>query len=170
MSAQKIETRAISSLSPYERNARTHSPEQVKQLAASIEKFGFTNPVLVTKDGMIVAGHGRVEAAMTLGLKDVPVIVVGKDWTEDQLRAYVLADNQLALNAGWDKDLLAIELKELNDVGFDIALTGFDEVFLEKTLGLGEIEAPAEFDEFDEDIKTDHECPKCGFKWSGKTE
>lgn len=127
MMAPQIELRDISTLSPFDRNARTHSPDQVEQLAASISEFGFTNPILISPDGTIVAGHGRLEAAKALGLSEVPTITVGEEWTEDQLRAYVLADNQLALNAGWDKDLLALELRELADVGFDLNLIGFPE-------------------------------------------
>ena len=125
MSAPTIEIRAISTLSPYERNARTHSPEQVKQLADSIAEFGFTNPILVSPEGTIIAGHGRLEAAKALGLTEVPTLTVGGDWSEDQLRAYILADNQLALNAGWDKDLLSLELRELSEIGFNLDLIGF---------------------------------------------
>lgn len=125
MTPAQIEMRSISSLSPYERNARTHSPEQISQLVASIQNFGFTNPILISSDGVVVAGHGRLEAAKALGLEEVPTLTVGADWSEDQLRAYILADNQLALNAGWDDGLLALELGELSDAGFDLGLIGF---------------------------------------------
>ena len=130
----QIEFRAVSSLRGYERNARTHSPEQVAQLAASIREFGFTNPVLVTPDGVIVAGHGRVAAAQEIGLVDVPTLVVGADWPPEKVRAYVLADNKLALNAGWDNEILRAELDELRGVDFDISLTGFSEVELARLL------------------------------------
>ena len=119
-----IKELSISSLKPYARNARTHSKKQIKQIAASIERFGFTNPVLVSDDGEIIAGHGRVEAAKLLGWKQVPTIALSH-LSETERRAYVLADNKLALNAGWDKEILAIELQALSDLNFDVELTGF---------------------------------------------
>ncbi len=123
--AAHIETLPIDALVPYARNARTHSPQQVAQIAASIREFGFTNPVLIDAEGGIVAGHGRVMAAKSLGVGSVPCLRV--DWlTDAQRRAYVLADNQLALQAGWDDELLAGELRALQAEGFDLALTGFD--------------------------------------------
>ena len=122
----EVVMRPVSELKPYEHNARTHSPEQINQLAASIREFGFTNPVLITAEGMIVAGHGRVEAAKAAEIALVPTIAVGADWTPAQLRAYVLADNQLALNAGWDDDLLKQELADLSSESFDVGLVGFD--------------------------------------------
>ncbi|MEO3476017.1 ParB/Srx family N-terminal domain-containing protein, partial [Roseomonas sp. CAU 1739] len=112
-------------LVPYARNARTHSDEQVAQIAASIREFGFTNPVLTDGANGIIAGHGRVLAARKLGLDEVPVIELAH-LTPAQRRAYVLADNKLALNAGWDEDLLRLELTELQELGFDLDLTGFD--------------------------------------------
>ncbi len=119
-----IKELSISSLKPYARNARTHSRKQIKQIAASIERFGFTNPVLVSDDGEIIAGHGRVEAAKLLGWKQVPTIALSH-LSETERRAYVLADNKLALNAGWDNEILAIELQALSDLNFDVELTGF---------------------------------------------
>ena len=116
--------RSVNDLKPYARNARTHSKKQLKQIAASIERFGFTNPVLVSDDLEIIAGHGRVEAAKLLGLKTVPTIALSH-LSEAERRAYVLADNKLALNAGWDRDMLAIELQGLIDLEFDVELTGF---------------------------------------------
>ena len=124
MSGTQIIERAITSLRPYARNARTHSRKQVKQIAASIERFGFTNPVLISDDGEIVAGHGRVEAAKLLRWKTVPTIALSH-LSETERRAYVLADNKLALNAGWDREILAIELQALVDLQFDVELTGF---------------------------------------------
>ncbi len=123
-SVGSIEDRPVDSLSPYKRNARTHSKKQISQIARSIERFGFTNPVLIADDGSIIAGHGRVAAASLLGMKTVPVARLSH-LSEADRRAYVLADNKLALNAGWDQDLLAFELQELIDVGFDVELTGF---------------------------------------------
>lgn len=105
----QVVERDISALRPYARNARTHSKKQIKQIARSIERFGFTNPVLVSDEGDIIAGHGRVEAARLIGWKQVPTIALSH-LSEAERRAYVLADNKLALNAGWDKEILAIEL------------------------------------------------------------
>ena len=120
----QIQDRDPSTLRPYANNARTHSRKQLKQIAASIERFGFTNPVLISESGEIVAGHGRVEAAKMLGHKRVPTIVLSH-LTDAERRAYVLADNKLALNAGWDREILAIELQGLIDLDFEVELTGF---------------------------------------------
>lgn len=120
-------------LIPYARNSRTHSEHQISQIAGSIKEFGFTNPVLIDEGNGIIAGHGRVLAAQVLNLEDVPCIKL-THLSEAQKRAYVIADNKLALNAGWDDDLLKIELAELFDLGFDLALTGFDEKELKEIL------------------------------------
>lgn len=119
-----IERLPIANLLPYARNSRTHSPEQVAAVAKSIEEFGFTNPVLIRQDGTIIAGHGRVMAARQLGLVDVPCIRLSH-LTDEQARAYVIADNKLAELAGWDDALLALEFFELGNLGFDLELTGF---------------------------------------------
>lgn len=122
--ADKVERRPIADLVPYARNARTHSDVQVDQIAASIREWGWTIPVLVDESGMLIAGHGRIMAAHKLGIAEVPVMTaVG--WTEAQKRAYILADNQLALNAGWNTDLLSLELADLQLEGFDLDLLGF---------------------------------------------
>lgn len=120
----QIEQIAISELIPYARNSRTHSDEQVAQIAASIREFGFTNPVLIDARGGIIAGHGRVLAARKLQLAEVPCLRLSH-LTDTQKRAYVIADNKLALNAGWDDEMLKLELDELVDLGFDLELTGF---------------------------------------------
>ena len=120
----QIETIQIDALIPYARNSRTHSDGQVAQIASSIKEFGFTNPVLIDGGGGIIAGHGRVLAARKLGLTDVPCIRLDH-LTDAQKRAYVIADNRLAMNAGWDNDMLALEFAELTDMGFDLDLTGF---------------------------------------------
>jgi ParB-like chromosome segregation protein Spo0J len=123
--AREIIPQLTKSLVPYAQNSRTHSPDQVRQIAASITEFGFTNPVLVDSDNNIVAGHGRVLAAASLGLAEVPTISVG--WlSDDQRRAYVIADNQIALNAGWDAAILRSELSLLNEARFNTELLGFD--------------------------------------------
>lgn len=124
MSLTQITERRIASLRPYDRNARTHSKKQIQQIATSISRFGFNNPVLVSDEGQIIAGHGRVEAARLLGWQTVPTIALSH-LSERERRAYVLADNKLALNAGWDKEILAIELQALVDLEFDVELTGF---------------------------------------------
>lgn len=171
MTAKSIELWPIDRLVPYERNARTHSPEQVKQIAASIQEFGFTNPILVGSDDGILAGHGRLAAAKDLGMAKVPVIVLDH-LSPAQRRAYVLADNQLALNAGWDEEMLQQEVMALNLEDFDLSLLGFGEEELAKMLdpeGIDTQESPKEFKEVDDDIDTDHRCPSCGYEWSGKT-
>lgn len=138
MAAIQIVEQEVRALRPYKRNARTHSKKQVKQIAASIERFGFTNPVLVSDDGEIIAGHGRVEAAKVLGWKRVPTLALSH-LSEAERRAYVLADNKLALNAGWDREILAIELQGLVDLEFDVELTGFSLAEIDLVLdGAGE--------------------------------
>jgi len=128
----KIQTRSTDSLIPYVGNARTHSDEQVAQIAASIKEFGFNNPVLIDADGGIIAGHGRVMAANRLGLTEVPTITLGH-LTDAQRRAYILADNRLALNAGWDEELLASELQRL-DGEIDLGLLGFEDDELQRLM------------------------------------
>ena len=124
--ADKVERRDVASLVPYAKNARTHSAAQVAAIAASIREWGWTVPVLVDEAGGIIAGHGRILAAQKLGIAEVPVMVA-TGWTEAQKRAYVIADNKLALNAGWDDELLKLELGDLRDLDFDLSLTGFDD-------------------------------------------
>lgn len=119
-----VEYRNTIDLRPYQSNARTHSKKQIRQIADSITRFGFTNPILTSDDGSVVAGHGRLEAAWLLGIAEVPTIKLSH-LSEAERRAYVLADNKLALNAGWDREILAIELQALVDLDFDIELTGF---------------------------------------------
>ncbi|MCA3171335.1 MAG: ParB N-terminal domain-containing protein, partial [Burkholderiales bacterium] len=122
--ADKVEQWDIEKLIPYARNSRTHSSEQVDQIAASIKEWGWTVPILVDEAGGIIAGHGRTMAAKKLGMKTVPVMVAS-GWSDAKKRAYIIADNKLALNAGWDDEMLALELGELGDLGFDLDLTGF---------------------------------------------
>lgn len=122
--ADHVERRPLDELIPYARNARTHSDAQVAELAAAIRQWGWTMPVLVDEHGVLIAGHGRVLAARRLELVEVPVMVA-RGWSEAQIRAYRLADNKLALNAGWDEELLAIEITDLRLAEFDLNLTGF---------------------------------------------
>jgi DNA modification methylase len=125
MTELQITYKAIEDLIPYVNNSRTHSDEQVMQVASSIKEFGFTNPILLDGESGIIAGHGRLMAAKKLGLTEVPTIELFH-LSEAQRKAYVIADNKLALNAGWDNEILALELQDLADLGFDLALTGFN--------------------------------------------
>lgn len=135
-----IEYVGLDKLTPYARNSRTHSQEQVKQIAASIREFGFTNPVLIDGEGTIIAGHGRVMAAQHLQMMDVPCIRL--DYlTDAQRRAYVIADNKLALNASWDEDMLKVELEDLNADGYDLSLIGFGSDEL-KAFDVDEVQMP----------------------------
>jgi len=129
----KLNMAAVKDLIPYARNTRTHSDEQVNQIVSSIKEFGFTNPVLIDEQNMIIAGHGRVMAANKLKLKKIPTISLNY-LTEAQKKAYIIADNRLALNAGWDEDMLKVELEELNDLEFDISLLGFEDKEIEEML------------------------------------
>ena len=121
----EITYRNIDDLIPYINNTRTHSEEQVNQIASSIKEFGFTNPVLIDEQGGLIAGHGRVMGAKKLGLKEVPTICLS-DLTEAQKKAYIIADNKIALNAGWDEELLKLEIEALQDMDFDYSDLGFD--------------------------------------------
>ena len=143
-----IEHWSIDRLQSYARNPRTHDDAQVAQIAASIVEFGWTNPVLISVDGDVIAGHGRLEAARRLGLDTVPVVILDH-LTPAQRRAYVIADNKLALNASWDDALLAGELHALNSEGFDLTLTGFGEDELDDLL------APIDENEADTDAAAD---------------
>jgi hypothetical protein len=128
--APKIEQRSVAKLIPYASNSRTHSDAQVAQIAASIKEFGWTNPILVSGDNSIIAGHGRLMAARKLEMEEVPVIVLDH-LSKAQQRALVIADNQLALNAGWDLGMLKAEIEDLKLDDFNIALLGFDDKFLD---------------------------------------
>ena len=129
----EIQYKNINDLIPYARNSRTHNDAQVAQIAASIKEFGWTNPVLMDGDNGIIAGHGRVLAARKLGHKEIPTIELSH-MTDIQKQAYVIADNKLALNAGWDEEILGLEIQDLKDAGFDIELLGFDADELKDTI------------------------------------
>src|SRR5690606_36547501 len=128
-----VEYRSLESLVPYARNARTPSEAQIAEIAGSIRAFGFTNPVLIAEDGTLIAGHGRVLAARKLGLETVPAIALS-GFAETQSRALVQADNRIAMNAGWDEELLGLELSDLQEAGFDLGLTGFGDDELQNLL------------------------------------
>lgn len=150
-------TRKVRDLKPYANNARTHTAEQVEKIAASMRRFGFTRPVLVDEHDGIIAGHGRILAADLLGLENAPVdIAVG--WTKEMIAAYVIADNRLAEDAGWDDELLRAEIEALQESGFDLGLTGFEPGELEAIL-----KGEEEDDDPDPDDPTpDETCAKCG--------
>jgi len=131
--AMAIAWRLVDDLLPAARNPRTHSPEQIAAIAASLKEFGWTNPVLIDGANGIIAGHGRLMAARQLGMREVPVIELAH-MTPAQRRAYVIADNQLALRSAWDEDLLRLELGELGGLGFDLGLIGFEDAELERLL------------------------------------
>lgn len=131
--ARKLEHWPILRLVPYARNARTHSDSQVAEIAASIGRFGFNNPVLVDETGSIIAGHGRVLAAKRLGMDEVPVVVLSH-LTDAERRAYILADNKLAEKAGWDEDLLRLELADLQDLDIDLNVIGFEDKEIDRLL------------------------------------
>jgi ParB-like chromosome segregation protein Spo0J len=141
--ALKIEQRAVAELIPYASNSRTHSDAQVAQIAASIKEFGWTNPILIDGENTIIAGHGRLLAARKLGMDEVPAIILDH-LSKAQQRALVIADNQLALNAGWDFAALENEIRGLDDEGFDLEILGFDDAELQKMLAdVESIELPA---------------------------
>ena len=163
--ADKVERWAIDKLIPYARNARTHSDEQIGQIAASIKEWGWTTPILVDEQGGIIAGHGRTLAAQRLKMTEVPVMVA-KGWSEAKKRAYVLADNKLALNAGWDNEMLALELGEIGDLGFDLDLTGFMAEEIALLSGEGVDFAPGtEDDQGKLDEKQPIICPACAHEF-----
>jgi DNA modification methylase len=158
-STERFEKVNIDRLVPYVRNARTHSKEQILQLRASLREFGFVNPVIVDKDLNIIAGHGRILAAKEEGLSEVPCVFV-EHLTQAQKRAYIIADNRLALNAGWDVEMLSVEIAELQGSDFDIKLLGFDDSELNKLLGGIE-------DVADDDFDVDNELQKPTITKSG---
>jgi ParB-like chromosome segregation protein Spo0J len=141
----KVSSMAVSALTPYDRNPRTHSKKQLRQIAESIRTFGWTNPIVIDGNGVVLAGHGRLAAAKSLGIERVPIICIG-DMTEAQKRAYILADNKLAENAGWDHELLTLELQGLleMDLDFDVTVTGFEMGDIDVLIG--------ELDEEDDDL------------------
>ncbi len=156
----------IGDLIPYARNSRTHSDAQVAQIAASVKEFGFTNPVLIDEEGGIIAGHGRVLAARKLSMDEVPTISL-EGLTKTQRQAYVIADNKLALNAGWDEELLSLELGDLNEQEFSMELLGFDANELNLAMGIGADFMPGtEDDQGRLDELAPIVCPSCGHEFN----
>ena len=150
-------------LIPYSKNARKHSDEQIAVLVQSIKEFGFTNPVLIHSTGRIIAGHGRVQAALKMGKESIPAIRLNH-LNDVQVKALTIADNQLATLAGWDFDILASEIDALNDEGFDMSLLGFSDAELDELIG-----SPDVFDEPEEEENKQEKdtciCPKCHFEF-----
>ncbi len=164
---RQVKQRRVADLVPYTRNARTHPEAQVDQIAASIREFGWTNPILVDGND-VIAGHGRLQAAVKLGMESVPCLEV-TGLTADQKRAYIIADNRLAEVAGWDYGILAGELQEIRMGEADLAALGFTARELDELIGVAkEANPPTGFSEYGEDVDTEHRCPKCGYEWSGK--
>lgn len=167
--ADKIEKRKVDDLIPYARNARTHSDEQVAQIAASIKEWGWTTPILIDEEGEIIAGHGRVMAARKLGIEEIPTMTaVG--WTKAQKKAYVLADNQLPQNAGWDMDMLKVEVMDLDGDGFDLDLLGFSKEemtqwFLEPNFLPGTEDDQGKLDQLEPKMV---QCPNCGDEFDSR--
>tara|TARA_R110002153_G_scaffold61915_1_gene166826 strand:+ start:79 stop:591 length:513 start_codon:yes stop_codon:yes gene_type:complete len=152
----------VSDLIPYVNNSRTHSEDQTTQIASSISEFGFTNPVLIDENDNLIAGHGRLLAANKLGIEEVPAIILD-GLTKAQKKAYVIADNQLALNAGWDLDTLKLEIEVLKELDFDVDLLGFDDSFLDVIAFDEDFDAGTEGDQGQLD-KLDPkyvDCPHC---------
>lgn len=165
----EIQYKATEDLIPYARNSRTHSAEQVAQIAASIREFGWTNPVLIDGENGIIAGHGRVLAAHKLGETQVPTIELSH-MSDTQKRAYIIADNKLALNAGWDNEMLALEINDLKDAGYDLGLIGFslDEIDLiskEINFDPATEEEQGKLDELDPKYIA---CPHCGKEFDAR--
>ncbi len=162
---ESIEWKKTGELIPYSNNSRTHSEKQVQQVAASIKEFGFTNPILIDEDNGIIAGHGRLQAAQLLGMHTVPTIAL-EGFTEAQRKAYVIADNQLAMNAGWDLDALKVEVDRLTELDYNLDLLGFDDDVLADLINTIEPnfdpateEEQGQLDELDPKWI---DCPHCG--------
>jgi ParB-like chromosome segregation protein Spo0J len=166
---RKLVWRNVADLIPYARNSRTHSDEQVAQIAASIKEFGWTNPILTDGDNGLIAGHGRLLAARKLGHKEVPTIEL-TGLTDTQKKAYIIADNKLALNAGWDDEVLKIEIADLLADGFTLSVLGFDTDELQKLLDVPEFEPATQDDQskLDELEPKWIACPHCGKEFDAR--
>lgn len=165
----EIEFKSTDELMPYAKNARMHSEEQILQIASSIKEFGFTNPVLVDGNNGIIAGHGRVMAARKLGIESIPTIKLSH-LTDKQKKAYIIADNKIALNSSWDEDLLKLELNDLSDDNFDLNLIGFDELELANLFddGIRDNQESSAKEINTDDYEMNCTCPKCGFEFNNE--
>jgi ParB-like chromosome segregation protein Spo0J len=162
--AETVKVWPLDEIVPYERNPRTHPDAQIEMLARLMQEHGVDQPIVVDEHGVIIKGHGRLMAAKLAGMDSFPV-VVKRGLSEDQKRAERMADNQVALLAGWDKELVRLEMGELKLAGYDLPLLGFDDQQL--VAFMARPTAPGEFPEMGEGIETEHACPKCGYRWSG---
>lgn len=165
--ADKVEKWNIDKLIPYAKNSRTHSEAQVAQIAASMKEWGWTNPILVDEAGQIIAGHGRVLAARKLGVKEIPVMIA-EGWSDTKKKAYVIADNKLALNSGWDNELLKLEIEELKDVDFDIELLGFSDIEINSLQANFEPSSEEDQGRLDELEPKWIKCPHCGKEFNAR--
>ena len=160
-----ITSTQLDDLKPYAHNPKTHPADQIEKISKSITEYGFLVPVLVDSDNNIIAGHGRLLAARKLGLTEIPTVRVDH-LTEAQIRAYRIADNKLTMDGGWDLELLGLELTALQDMNVDIDLTGFSNIEVDELIIAPTEEIPPDaFPEYGEDMETENECPKCGYKW-----
>jgi len=148
-------------LIPYVNNSRTHSPEQINQVASSIAEFGFTNPILIDSKNIIIAGHARLAAAIKLGIDEIPCILLD-GLSEAQNKAYVIADNKLAMNAGWDEEALKVEFERLQELDFGLSVLGFDEFEIEALLRGSDFDPGSEDDQGQLDEIAKKTCPECG--------
>jgi hypothetical protein len=162
--ADHIERRLLAKLIPYARNARIHTERQISQIAASMKEWGWTMPLLVDEDDVLIAGHGRVLAAPLLGWTEAPVMVA-RGWSEAKKRAYRITDNRLTELSTWDEELLGLEFADLRDFDALLDLTGFESATIDDLIAGPQ--PPESFSEYDENIEVEHECPKCHFRWSG---
>lgn len=167
----KLETVKVAELVPYVRNSRIHDDAQIQKIAASIKEFGFTNPILIDEENGILSGHGRLLAARELGIDEVPCVrIIGL--SNAQKRAYIIADNRLALSSTWDSEMLAMELGELSGLDFDLSVLGFTYSELEALLDIGDTDAEvgacmkADAVEVDTNFTFEHTCPRCGFEYN----
>jgi ParB-like chromosome segregation protein Spo0J len=163
-----VEIRPLSSIIPYARNPRTNIDKAVTKVKASLKEFGWRQPIVVDRDMIIIVGHTRYAAAMELGWTEAPVHIA-ENLTPAQCKAYRIADNKTAQESEWDTELLALEMEDLKMLEFDLELTGFDgdEWVRMEAARPDEPEAPDDFKEVDENIETEHTCPRCGYAWSG---
>lgn len=168
----EIKDKQLSELRPNLNNARVHNEQQIQQIVSSIKEFGFTNPILIDENNSIIAGHGRLSAAKLIGLESVPTIVLS-NLTDEQKKAYIIADNKLALNATWDDDLLQKEMEALAASQFELPLMGWDENEIISFIGepLSNMFSEKEYEGaqeigFDDIDNFEHQCPRCGFNFN----
>lgn len=168
MRKMKVELLKLATLKPNKHNARLHTEAQITQLVGSLDEFGWVKPLIVDEKLSILAGHGMYLAAKQRGDDSAPVIRI-EGLTAAQKRAYLIADNKLAMNSEWDNTALSNELRRLSAEDFNLLVVGFSQSELEKLMAEENVTSPDDFAEADENLPTQHVCPKCGYKWSGKS-